>query len=147
MFDAIPYRSKLARHRPPPKTQNSYNFPTFEHPKIAPNPPKFTKIAFFTIPPKSRLPPKSPIFFLQQSGNQAELKINTTGKKQEEIDTEYKVFWGKIAAKNPGGGAVSLLQRRIAERLPLAYDRVLQYYLLILEYFFLYCHSEVYLLL
>lgn len=68
------------------------------------------------------------VFTLSSDGVNSKLSIAATGKAQADIDLDFKALIAEMANQNVSMGAISLLRRRIAERLALPYDRVLPYY-------------------
>ena len=69
------------------------------------------------------------IFDLQQEAS-TQIRITAAGKNQAEIDADYAALWAEISNQGLSflSGAAQLLQLRIAESLPLAYDSLLSYY-------------------
>ncbi|MCB0561065.1 MAG: LamG domain-containing protein [Lewinellaceae bacterium] len=65
------------------------------------------------------------IFDLNETLTECTLTLNIAGKTQDEIRTDYDQFIGQFTL---GAGGLSLLKRRIAERLPLDFDQLLYYY-------------------
>ncbi len=71
----------------------------------------------------------NPVFTIRQSGEGSELTLNLKDQSQDDLSSSYQNFWDEILNQQaflPGGEAV--LQRRIAERLPLSYRRLLKFY-------------------
>ncbi|WP_020537471.1 LamG domain-containing protein [Lewinella cohaerens] len=71
----------------------------------------------------------SSIFWLNQTADECKLIINIKNKSALEIDEAYLAFINDLANQEDVSVAgIQLVQRRIAERLPLSYDRLLAYY-------------------
>jgi hypothetical protein len=69
------------------------------------------------------------VFALEQSGSGCRLALNLTGRDSAALRADYDDLLAKVAAASPlGAGAVSVLERRIAERVPADYDALLYYY-------------------
>lgn len=68
------------------------------------------------------------VFWLNQTATVCKLTINVKDKSVLEIDDAYAAFIGDLASRSVSVAAIQLVQRRIAERLPLSYDRLLTYY-------------------
>lgn len=67
------------------------------------------------------------VFKLAKEGNGSKL-ILKPDKTPAEVDADYENLMQHLAEESVGLGAITLLQRRIAERLALPYDRLLYYY-------------------
>ncbi len=67
------------------------------------------------------------VFKLAKEGNGSKLSLKLDTSPAE-IDADYETLMQHLAEASVGLGAITLLQRRIAERLPLPYDRLLYYY-------------------
>ncbi|BAY35577.1 hypothetical protein NIES2107_74890 (plasmid) [Nostoc carneum NIES-2107] len=69
---------------------------------------------------------------IQETATSCQLRINLVGKSPGEIETGYMQFLEQLAtteqAKLLLPGAARVIQKRIAERLPMPLDRVLYYY-------------------
>lgn len=75
------------------------------------------------------------VFSLTQSADTSTLTLSLASKQQASIKTDYDALMTHLALqKNADGtekalpGAIAMLKRRIAERLPMEFDRLLYYY-------------------